>query len=175
MRFAGTSPPSWPRRRSNGRSGTAVSRNVNGAGGEKASGRRAGVSTILRYGRWVATAAALAGLACSFTRRYPDTTKRPGGYREVGAASYYGREFHGRATASGEKFDMNALTAAHKTLPFGTRVRVTNLANDKSVVVRVNDRGPFVEGRIIDLSYAAAKKIGMVEAGVVRVEIVVVK
>lgn len=93
----------------------------------------------------------------------------------MGAASYYGREFHGGATASGEKFDMNALTAAHKTLPFGTRVRVTNLANKKSVVVRINDRGPFVKGRIIDLSYAAAKKIGMVEAGVVRVEISVVK
>jgi rare lipoprotein A len=70
---------------------------------------------------------------------------------------------------------MNALTAAHKTLPFGTKVRVTNLTNKKSVVVRINDRGPFVAGRIIDLSYAAAKKIKMLDAGVASVELVVVK
>jgi rare lipoprotein A len=70
---------------------------------------------------------------------------------------------------------MNALTAAHRTLPFGTRVRVTNLANKKSVVVRINDRGPFKAGRIIDLSYAAAKRIKMVDAGVARVEVVVVE
>ena len=89
-------------------------------------------------------------------------------------ASYYGREAHGEPTASGEKFNMNALTAAHKTLPFDTKVRVTNLANNKSVVVRINDRGPFVAGRIIDLSYAAAKRIGMLAAGVTEVEIVVV-
>ncbi len=93
----------------------------------------------------------------------------------MGKASYYGREAHGKATASGEKFNMNAYTAAHKTLPFGTKVRVTNLTNDKSVVVRINDRGPFVAGRIIDLSYAAAKKIKMLDAGVADVELVVVK
>jgi rare lipoprotein A len=121
---------------------------------------------------------------CSFTRRYSSSSSsssrtgrdsRPTGYRETGKASYYGREAHGQPTASGEKFNMNALTAAHKTLPFDTRVRVTNLSNDKSVTVRINDRGPFVAGRVIDLSYAAAKKIGMLDAGVVSVELVVVK
>jgi rare lipoprotein A len=117
----------------------------------------------------------MAALSCSFTRRYATAYERPGAYREVGKASYYGREAHGQATASGEKFDMHALTAAHKTLPFGTKVRVTNRANKKSVVVRVNDRGPFVAGRIIDLSYAAAKKIDMLAAGVADVEVVVVE
>jgi rare lipoprotein A len=92
-----------------------------------------------------------------------------------GMASYYGREFNHRKTASGERFDMNKLTAAHRELPFGTMVRVTNLANGKSVVVRVNDRGPFKRDRIIDLSFAAAKAIGMVGAGSVRVRIEIVK
>jgi rare lipoprotein A len=123
----------------------------------------------------VALCVALAGLSCSFTRRYTADYDRPGSYRQVGKASYYGREAHGEPTASGEKFNMNALTAAHKTLPFGTRVRVTNRANNKSVVVRINDRGPFVAGRIIDLSYAAAKRIDMLAAGVADVEIVVIK
>jgi rare lipoprotein A (peptidoglycan hydrolase) len=88
-----------------------------------------------------------------------------------GVASYYGREFHGRRTANGEKFDMNAMTAAHRTLPFGTVVRVTNPANNKSVRVRINDRGPFVSGRDIDLSYAAAKAIGLLSVGPVKIEI----
>jgi rare lipoprotein A len=123
----------------------------------------------------LAACVALAGLSCALTRRYTADYDRPGSYREVGKASYYGREAHGKATASGEKFNMNALTAAHKTLPFDTRVRVTNRANKKSVVVRINDRGPFVAGRIIDLSYAAAKKIDMLAAGVADVEIVVIK
>jgi rare lipoprotein A len=133
------------------------------------------VKAGFRYGVSVALCAALAVSACSFSRRYPQSYSRPGGYREVGEASYYGREAHGKATASGEKFNMNAYTAAHKTLPFGTKVRVTNLTNNKSVVVRVNDRGPFVAGRVIDLSYAAAKKIKMLDAGVADVELVVVK
>jgi rare lipoprotein A len=123
----------------------------------------------------LAACVALAGLSCSFTRRYTADYDRPGSYRQVGKASYYGREAHGEPTASGEKFNMNAVTAAHKTLPFGTRVRVTNRANNKSVVVRINDRGPFVAGRIIDLSYAAAKRIDMLAAGVADVEIVVIK
>lgn len=93
------------------------------------------------------------------------------GARIDGLASWYGREFHGRPTASGERYDMHELTAAHRTLPFGTRVRVTNLENGRSVRVRINDRGPFVDGRIIDLSYGAAKKIAMVKAGVVRVRL----
>jgi rare lipoprotein A len=77
-----------------------------------------------------------------------------------GIASWYGLEFHGRRTASGERFDMNALTAAHPTLPFGTRVRVLNPRNGRSIEVRINDRGPHVRGRIIDLSHAAARAIG---------------
>lgn len=128
-----------------------------------------------RYGVWVAVCLTLLASACSLTRRYTRSYDRPGAYRDAGKASYYGREAHGKATASGEKFNMNAYTAAHRTLPFGTKVRVTNLANNKSVVVRINDRGPFVAGRIIDLSYAAAKKIKMLEAGVADVELVVVK
>ncbi len=88
-----------------------------------------------------------------------------------GVASYYGKEFHGRRTANGEKFDMNAMTAAHRTLPFGTVVRITNPANNKSVRVRINDRGPFVAGRDIDLSYAAAKAIDLLAVGPVKLEI----
>jgi rare lipoprotein A len=93
------------------------------------------------------------------------------GYRATGLASYYGKKFHGRRTASGERYNMNALTAAHRSLKFGSRVKVTNLKTKRSVVVRVNDRGPFVRGRIIDLSWAAAKRIGMIGDGVVRVEV----
>ena len=98
---------------------------------------------------------------------------RPAKPYAIGKASWYGRQFHGRTTASGEPFDMFTLTAAHRTLPFGTRVRVTNLETGRSVVVRVNDRGPFAAARIIDVSYAAAKALGMVGAGVARVEMVV--
>ena len=94
---------------------------------------------------------------------------RPG--VEVGVASWYGPEFHGRRTSNREVFDMNEMTAAHKTLPFGTRVMVTNLDNDRTAVVRINDRGPFVKGRIIDVSYAAARVLGMVGPGTARVRI----
>jgi rare lipoprotein A len=90
---------------------------------------------------------------------------------QVGVASYYGSELHGRKTASGERFNQHHLTAAHRTAPFGTRYRVTNLSTNRSVVVRVNDRGPFVRGRIIDLSSSAAKAIGMHGRGVGRVRI----
>ena len=79
------------------------------------------------------------------------------GYKEQGIASWYGKKFHGRKTSSGETYNMYAMTAAHKTLPLGTHLKVVNLNNDEEVVVRINDRGPFVRGRIIDLSYAAAK------------------
>ena len=96
-------------------------------------------------------------------------------FEQTGNASWYGKKFHGRKTASGERFNMYAMTAAHKTLPFGTKVKVTNLDNKKSVVVKINDRGPFVKGRIIDLSYGASKRIGMVKTGVARVKIKVVK
>ncbi len=96
------------------------------------------------------------------------------GHSESGIASYYGNEFHGRKTANGERFDQGKLTAAHRTLPFGTRVKVTNRQNGKSVVVRVNDRGPFARGRIIDLSSSAFKSIAYLGAGVVPVQIQVV-
>ena len=112
----------------------------------------------------------LATTGC-FNRRGPSAY---GGY-ETGYASWYGKDFHGRPTASGEAFDMYAYTAAHRNLPFGTRVRVTNEDNGRSVVVRINDRGPWVEGRIIDLSYAAATQLGMIEAGVVRVRLEVLR
>jgi rare lipoprotein A len=96
---------------------------------------------------------------------------------QYGKASFYGYgdEFHGRKTANGEIFDRNAVTAAHPTLPFGTFCRVTNLSNGKSVVVRINDRGPFKGGRIIDLSYGAAKRIDSVRTGVVDVKVEVLK
>jgi rare lipoprotein A len=94
---------------------------------------------------------------------------------ETGVASWYGQEFHGRPTSSREVYDMNDLTAAHRTLPFGTTVMVTNLANDRSVVVRINDRGPFAKGRIIDLSYAAARVLDLVGPGTARVRLDVLK
>jgi rare lipoprotein A len=89
----------------------------------------------------------------------------------VGLASWYGSRYHGRLTASGERFDMNAPTAAHRTLPFGSRVRVTNLANGRSVTVRINDRGPFVAQRIIDVSRSVARQLGFIQAGVARVRL----
>ncbi len=93
------------------------------------------------------------------------------GFSQQGKASYYARMHHGQRTASGERHDQNALVAAHRSLPFGTRVQVTNLANGRKVTVRINDRGPFRRGRIIDLSRAAAQQIGMIERGVVAVRI----
>lgn len=89
----------------------------------------------------------------------------------TGAASYYGKRFHGRTTANGEKFNMNSMTAAHKTLPFGTKVKVTNRRNGKSVVVRINDRGPYHGNRVIDLSRGAASKIGMIQSGTAKVDL----
>ncbi len=94
------------------------------------------------------------------------------GFSEQGIASWYGRDFHGRKTSSGEVYDMYAMTAAHKTLPLGTWVRVRRLDSDRQIDVRVNDRGPFVHGRIIDLSYTAAREMDMVGPGTARVEIV---
>jgi rare lipoprotein A len=92
-------------------------------------------------------------------------------YRERGYASWYGKKFNGHNTSNGERYDMYAMTGAHKTLPIPSYVRVTNLDNGKSVVVRVNDRGPFHKGRVIDLSYAAAQRIGILQAGTGRVEV----
>ena len=93
------------------------------------------------------------------------------GYEEEGTASWYGRDFHGKKTSNGETYDMYAMTAAHKTLPIGTYVKVKRLDNDKEIIVRINDRGPFVKGRIIDLSYKAASEIGIADSGTAKVEI----
>jgi rare lipoprotein A len=119
---------------------------------------------------------------CSGTPRFT-SSKQPVGsapatrYGEnewVGIASYYGKKFHGRKTASGEVFDMYGMTAAHLTLPLGSVVEVTNLENNRKIVVRVNDRGPYVKNRIIDLSYGAAEKLDMIGPGTVKVRIRVI-
>ena len=96
------------------------------------------------------------------------------GYRETGVASWYGPGFHGKKTSNGERYDQNAMTAAHKLLPFGTRLRVTNLNNGRSVIVRINDRGPFVGTRIIDLSKEAARQLHMIGSGTARVNLVAI-
>ncbi len=98
-------------------------------------------------------------------------TGRADGWNETGSASWVGARFHGRRTATGERFDRTALTAAHRTLPLGATVRVTYMATGRTVTVRINDRGPWVRGRILDLSEAAAEQIGMKHAGVGRVSI----
>ncbi|MEM7280188.1 MAG: septal ring lytic transglycosylase RlpA family protein [Pseudomonadota bacterium] len=105
-----------------------------------------------------------------FGQRYY-VLKTAKGYNERGVASWYGKKFHGRQTSNGEIFDMYAMTAAHKTLPLPAYVEVTNLRNGKKAVLRVNDRGPFVDNRIIDLSYAAATKLGIVQDGTGLVEV----
>ncbi|MBI4811217.1 MAG: septal ring lytic transglycosylase RlpA family protein [Ignavibacteriales bacterium] len=97
------------------------------------------------------------------------------GFSEEGVASYYADEFNGRQTSNGEIYDMNELTAAHRTLPFNTLVKVTNVQNGKSVVVRINDRGPFKGERIIDLSLAAAKTLGMIGPGTVNVKLEIIE
>ena len=97
------------------------------------------------------------------------------GFKQKGIASWYGTKFHGRRTSSGEDYDMFAMTAAHKTLPIPVYVEVTNLENNRRIVVRVNDRGPFHDGRIIDLSYAAATKLGVSKVGTAQVKIRVIK
>jgi len=96
----------------------------------------------------------------------PDTV-----YRETGVASWYGGDFQGRTTASGEIFDLNSISAAHRTLPLGTVLSVTNLENSKSIKVRINDRGPFVKGRVLELSFGAAKELGFAPQGTARVKI----
>jgi rare lipoprotein A len=92
-----------------------------------------------------------------------------GPYYEVGIASWYGPGFDGNLTANGEVYDMNGISAAHKTLPFGTVVRVVEFSTGKSIIVRINDRGPFIEGRIIDLSKGAAKELGIIDKGITKV------
>lgn len=104
-----------------------------------------------------------------------ETTLKPTTARFTGVASYYGDEFHGRKTANGERFDQNDFSAAHRTLPFGTMLRVRYLQTDRSVIVRVNDRGPFKENRVLDLSKAAAEELGLVREGTGTVEVVVLQ
>jgi rare lipoprotein A len=129
----------------------------------------------------IALAAVVATGACaSRARPRPDDAAGaaeappPRGKIQRGKASWYGKRFQGRKTASGERFDRHAMTAAHKTLPFGTRVRVTHPKSGRSVVVRINDRGPYARGRIVDLSEEAARRLGMIEAGVVPVTLEVI-
>ena len=95
----------------------------------------------------------------------------PHGYNATGGASYYGAAHLGKRTASGERFNQNSLTGAHRQLPFGTRVQVTNLNNNRKVVVRINDRGPHTRGRIIDVSHAAAEQLGMLRSGTAKVRV----
>ncbi|HWP91699.1 MAG TPA: septal ring lytic transglycosylase RlpA family protein [Thermodesulfobacteriota bacterium] len=114
--------------------------------------------------------------SCSYTsKRGTEAIIYPAeGYTQTGIASWYGVEEHGKKAASGERFSMYGYTAAHKSLPLGTMARVTNLENGKDVIVRINDRGPFVGGRIIDLSYTAAKSIDMIAKGTARVKVEVI-
>jgi rare lipoprotein A len=120
--------------------------------------------------------------SCSASTRYraPSNPKynRSNYYEGMilkGKASYYGEKFHGRQTASGEIFNMYAMTAAHKSLPFGTKIKVTNNNSNKSVIVEINDRGPFVTDRILDLSYQAAREINMLNSGVADVTIKIIR
>ena len=122
--------------------------------------------------RFLPVAVLVACAACHHAVRPPDRPpERPPEPVREGMASFYGPGFEGRATASGERFDPADLTAAHRTLPFGTRVRVTNLDNGRSVVVRINDRGPYAKGRILDLSLAAARALDMLHRGTARVRL----
>lgn len=118
----------------------------------------------------LALAAFLAAAACHGVARHETPALRPEPPSE-GMASFYGESLQGRETASGERFDLNALTAAHRTLPFGSIVRVTNLDNGAQVTVRINDRGPYAKGRILDLSMAAARALGMIERGQAQVRL----
>lgn len=110
-----------------------------------------------------------------FRRPEPPETIGSRAWSQTGVASWYGDPFHGRETASGEVYDMERLTAAHQTLPFGTRIRVENLDNGMTVTVRVNDRGPFVDGRILDVSRRAARELGMIGPGTAHVRITVLQ
>ncbi|MBI5022269.1 MAG: septal ring lytic transglycosylase RlpA family protein [Ignavibacteriales bacterium] len=120
----------------------------------------------------------LAGCVASprFTsEKFDKSEQLSGEFVSEGVASYYADEYHGRKTSNGETYDMNDLTAAHQQLPFNTKVKVTNLDNGKSVLVRINDRGPFKSNRIIDLSYAAAKEINMIGPGTARVRLEIIE
>ncbi|TVR08585.1 MAG: septal ring lytic transglycosylase RlpA family protein [Salinarimonadaceae bacterium] len=123
---------------------------------------------MMRAGALAVVMAGSIGLALDVSQ----AQERPVAGKTInGPASWYGGKFHGRKTANGERYNMNEMTAAHKTLPFGTKVRVTNQRNGRSVIVRINDRGPFVGNRVIDLSRGAAAVIDMIQTGVVPVRI----
>lgn len=123
------------------------------------------------FGSAPASGAAAKGSSLADAQPLTDDNSGVSDFHQIGRASWYGRGFHGRRTANGERFDMHALTAAHRTLPLGSYVRVTNPATSRSVVVRINDRGPYARGRIIDLSMAAAAALDMRHAGTARVQI----
>jgi rare lipoprotein A len=132
--------------------------------------------------RFILLFAVAVAVGCSSAPRREPTERTPASQRDVvrvlrGKAVFYGDKWHGRRTASGERFSQRKLTAAHRSLPFGTRVRVTNLSNGRSVVVRINDRGPFGRdrSRIIDLSKAAARKLDFIGDGVARVKVEVLR
>lgn len=109
--------------------------------------------------------------ACTTATQAPLSCAQARDYRQEGIASWYGKAHHGRRTASGARFDMHALTAAHRSLPFGSRIKVTNTANGRSVVLTVNDRGPFIAGRLLDVSYRAARELNFARAGLAEVRI----
>jgi rare lipoprotein A len=132
----------------------------------------AGTMAPQAFGTPAASASEANGTSLADAQPLTENGPNVAGFHETGRASWYGRFFHGRRTANGERYDMHALTAAHRTLPLGSYVRVTNPANDSSVIVRINDRGPFARGRIIDLSLAAATALHMQRAGTARVQIV---
>lgn len=117
----------------------------------------------------------LMNTGCAGRSRAATASSSGGRAFERGIASWYGRKYHGRSTASGERFNMHAMTAAHPRLPFGTVVRVVRVSNGRKVRVRINDRGPFKKGRVIDLSYGAAKKLDLIQDGVAEVEVFILK
>lgn len=126
--------------------------------------------------RWAVALAVVATAACAHPRsggaeRRGEEPSRSAARRQIGMASYYARSFEGRTTASGVPYDGRAMTCAHPTFPFGTLLRVTDLESGKSVLVKVTDRGPFAPGRIVDLSWAAARELGMLTRGLARVAV----
>jgi rare lipoprotein A len=130
------------------------------------------LQTIIKTGHLKGTAQPLQGVAGKPNAKVENYEGSEVGVKQInGRASWYGPGFHGRRTANGERYNQYGYTAAHRTLPLGTKVRVTNVRNGKSVVVRINDRGPFIGGRVIDLSAGAAKAIGMIGSGVAQVRI----
>lgn len=116
----------------------------------------------------------LAYQEAAYQPHYQPAAQQTNRLQDTGKASYYGTQYHGRPTASGETYDMYAMTAAHPNLPFGTAIRVTNLENGQAVIVRVNDRGPFKPGRIVDVSQAAAERLGLILNGTANVQVEVV-